>query len=100
MQVPKFEFADDEEAFVLKLHNEGFRVNYKKKDEQQLLFNRYYQKCKKRRERAGMPPMFGDRRTKSLPFKPKTVEPASSSHESTEEKTIEENPAGSEKKKV
>ena len=89
MEVPEFKYVEDEEEFVLKLHGQGFRVNYRKKDPDQLLFNRLYQKCAKRRDREGKPPMFGITRSKSLPHRPVS----SSSEEQTE-------PSGSEKKDV
>lgn len=64
----QFTCAEDEETYVSKLHAEGFRVNYKRKDEEQLEFNKIYDRCRKRRERLGLPPMFGSNHLRLLPY--------------------------------
>lgn len=68
MNFPKFNSAEDEERYLHKLHAEGWKVNYKRNDLEQKSFNQLYSRCKKRRARKRMSPLFGEARCRVLDF--------------------------------
>lgn len=68
MNFPKFNSAEDEERYLHKLHAEGWKVNYKRNDLEQKSFNQLYSRCKKRRARKRMSPLFGEARDRVLDF--------------------------------
>lgn len=60
-----FKTAEEEEAYLMVLREKGYKTNSKDRSPGQLEFNRLYERCKKRRNRLGMEPLF---RAKRMPM--------------------------------
>lgn len=71
----QFRTADEEEAYLLKLYRDGMRVRPGIRSKEQQNYNVLYSRCKMRRQRLGLPPLFGRDRQRLQGFTKNPTEP-------------------------